>query len=279
MIIVAGGDSFVYGSELADCQDNTPAGIFGHSVSTFSALISKNADYKCVAWPGYANDSIARTVIAESSKHPKCGVIVSWTFPGRYEFRFSYDTGQKKSPWYAFNSWTIQNPDVVTREFSKKNQYIEEVFKQHHIKAKQTGTLFFAKTFYEHVGSSEYWEIYSTLKEIVYLQNYLKVNSIPYLFTCADNSILYNYTIEQADGYITSLQKQIDFNNWFWFPAGTNQNETKTPRGFYQWAVENKYPVGTTHPLEQAHKVAAELIKEKFNELVTNSLEQNSIRN
>jgi hypothetical protein len=43
--------------------------------------------------------------------------------------------------------------------------------------------------------------------------------------------------------------------------------------------VENKYPVGTTHPLEEAHTAAAELIKEKFNELVTNPLEQNSTRN
>jgi hypothetical protein len=43
--------------------------------------------------------------------------------------------------------------------------------------------------------------------------------------------------------------------------------------------VENKYPIGTTHPLEEAHTAAAKLIKEKFNEMVTKSLEQNKIRN
>ena len=43
--------------------------------------------------------------------------------------------------------------------------------------------------------------------------------------------------------------------------------------------MENKYPVGTTHPLEEAHQEAAKLIKEKFNELVTKPLEQNTIRN
>jgi hypothetical protein len=66
---------------------------------------------------------------------------------------------------------------------------------------------------------------------------------------------------------------QIDHDRWFWFPAGTGSNQTKTPRGFYQWAVENKYPVGTTHPLEQAHKDASTLMQGKFNELVTKHLQ------
>jgi len=57
------------------------------------------------------------------------------------------------------------------------------------------------------------------------------------------------------------------------FPSGTNPGDTLTPRGFYQWAVENKYKVGPQgHPLESAHVDAAGLIKEKFNELVKNPL-------
>jgi hypothetical protein len=47
---------------------------------------------------------------------------------------------------------------------------------------------------------------------------------------------------------------------------------TTDPRGFYQWARENKYPVGTTHPLEAAHADAAKLMQEKFNELVKKSV-------
>jgi hypothetical protein len=139
-------------------------------------------------------------------------------------------------------------------------------------RAKATGVADFAQTFYAHVGSTEYWEVYSSLKEIVYLQNYLKVNNIPYMFTCADNSLLYNYTVNQADSVINSLIMQIDMTKWFWFPAGTQANETCDPRGFYQWAKENKYPIGTTHPLEQAHADAAKLMQEKFNELVKKSL-------
>lgn len=253
-MIIAAGDSFVYGSELQSPNN------------TFTALLGSD---ECVAWPGYSNDAIARTTIERCEQGGVTGVIVSWTFPGRYEFRFTYDTQQRKSPWYSINSWTIEdNSSRIAQEFVTK----DDAILKHQIdtvkRAKQTGVQDFARTFYQHVGSSEYWEIYSTLKEIVYLQNYLKNKKIPYLFTCADNSIIYNYTVENADTVISSLCNQIDFNNWFWFPAGTHVHETCNPRGFYQWAMENKYKVGTTHPLEEAHQDAAELMKDRFNDLV-----------
>ena len=283
MILVAGGDSFVYGSELKDCLDaidrnDEKKNRYGHSVNTFSALLAQDLEYVCVAWPGYSNESIARTVIAECSQLNNCGVIVSWTFPGRYEFRFNYDTRQKKSPWFSFNSWTIQKPENIFKNFKKTHTGIQGIFEENYNNSLITGTNYFAQVFFEHVGNSEYWEIYSSIKEILYLQNFLKSKKIPYLFTCADNSLFYNFTVQNADKYISSIYEQIDFNNWFWFPQGHTANETKQPRGFYQWALENKYPVGTTHPLEEAHQAAAELIKEKFNELVTKPLEQNSIR-
>ena len=88
------------------------------------------------------------------------------------------------------------------------------------------------------------------------------------MFTCADNSIFYNYTVNNPDSIISSVYHQIDLSRWFWFPASTNPQDTMDPRGFYQWAVENKYPIGTTHPLEQAHIDAHKLMQGKFNELV-----------
>ena len=253
MIIVA-GDSFVYGSELTSPNN------------TFTALLGAN---ECVAWPGFSNDAIARTAIERCEQGGVTGVIVSWTFPGRYEFRFNYDTGQKKSPWYAFNAWTVKSDiNSIKKEFVLDNREILIAQKQTIERARKTGVATFADTFYKHVGDSEYWEIYSSLKEIVYLQNYLKVKGIPYMFTCADNSILYNYTISNADSIIASLFSQIDMVCWFWFPAGVTPQDTQQPRGFYQWAVENKYPIGTTHPLEEAHLDASKMMQEKFNELV-----------
>ena len=253
-MIIAAGDSFVYGSELAS-PDNT-----------FTALLGAD---ECVAWPGYSNDAISRNTIERCQQGGVDGVVVSWTFPGRYEFRFAYDTRQKKSPWYTINSWTNQNDiSKIEKEFILKDDVILIEQMRNIVNAKCTGVAEFAETFYKHVGSSEYWEIYTSLKEIVYLQNYLKVNKIRYMFTCADNSILYNSTISNGDSFINSLVKQIDKTHWFWFPAGTLSHETCIPRGFYQWALENKYKVGTTHPLEEAHTAAAQLMQEKFNELV-----------
>ena len=253
-MIIAAGDSFVYGSEL-----QSPA-------NTFTSLLGAD---ECIAWPGYSNDAIARTTIERCEQGGVAGVIVSWTFPGRYEFRFAYGTQQKKSPWYAINSWTIKSDiDSIKEEFVTDSPGILYVQKQTIDRARQTGVAEFADVFYKHVGGTEYWEVYSTLKEIIYLQNYLVVKQIPFMFTCADNSILYNYTVLNADSVISSLVNQLDDTKWFWFPAGTNPQDTLHPRGFYQWAVENKYPIGTTHPLEQAHLDASKLMQEKFNELV-----------
>jgi hypothetical protein len=259
MTIVVAGDSFVYGSELSDPS------------KTFPCLLAPGCDN--VAWPGFGNDSISRTTIERCEQGNVSGVIVSWTFPGRYEFRFAYDTKQRKSPWYSINAWTIKDSATeIENEFVTKDKAILDAQLESISRAKKTGVADFAKTFYAHVGATEYWEIYSSLKEIVYLQNYLKVKSIPYMFTCADNSILYNHTIRNSDSIIHSLISQIDMDKWFWFPAGTASHETCDPRGFYQWAIENKYPIGTTHPLDQAHADAANLMHEKFNELVTKSV-------
>ena len=92
-------------------------------------------------------------------------------------------------------------------------------------------------------------------KDIIELQEFLEFFTIPYLFTCVDNCVI-------------TYNEKIKWKNWYLFPAGTQDNETCTPRGFYQWAVENKYSIGVDgHPLEQAHRDAVTLIKEKFDEL------------
>jgi hypothetical protein len=95
--------------------------------------------------------------------------------------------------------------------------------------------------------------------EIIDLETYLQFHNIPYLFTCADNCV---------------VTGKLDYSNWFMFPPAAEEWNTTSPRGFYQWAVENKYTVGPdNHPLEQAHYDAAQLIKEKFNEVVKKHLQ------
>lgn len=263
MLIIAGGDSFIWGSELRDCFHGNSG---GHSRQTFTALLAGNNEYQCAAYPGNGNDSIARmTMIAcEQNRNKQIFVVVCWTFAGRYEFKFNFNNNPK---WEVINSWSIGKQ--YTGEEESKNSLVN----QHKDKADKLGIGEFAKSYFASVGFTEYWETYSSIKEVIYLQNYLKSNQIPYLFTCADSGFLKgNYTINHPDVTIDCLYKQIDWDKFFFFPPGIKENETKLPRGFYQWALENKYRVGDTHPLEEAHLDASKLIKEKFDEMVTQSI-------
>jgi hypothetical protein len=273
MIIVAGGDSFIFGSELAD-QTGARA-----SMNTIPALLSKSigAEYTCLAVPGNANNAIARQVMdyCETYKENKMFVFVMWTFVHRYDFRFNYSTGRKTSPWHSINLWDIVD-DVATlkKEFANQNQNVFDELVNDRYRADSTGLSEFSKMFYKHVGNSEYYEFYTSLKEIVFLQNYLDINNIPFMFTFADIHFKDSDQIKRhlTDPSMRTLYNQIKWDHWYEFPAGTKKGETLDPRGFYQWAVENKYQVGTTHPLEQAHADAAQLMQEKFNEMVKKSL-------
>jgi hypothetical protein len=272
MILVAGGDSFTWGSELQDTDQGKK-----HSNSTFSALLAEqaNLEYDCAAIPGNSNTGIARLVIEACNRHPseEIFVLVTWTFGQRYEFRFDYDTGEQGSPWYNISSWTIETVENIRGQM----KIVNEIIVDHHIKniknAESSGIAEFARAFFKHVGCSEYYELYTTFKEILFLQNYLKVNNIPYMFTTADWQ--HENYLRSRDTSIDSLYNAIDWSNWFFFEPGHGPAQTEYQRGFYQWAVENKYSTGTTHPLEKAHADACKLMKGKFNELVKKHNQQN----
>jgi hypothetical protein len=274
-ILVAGGDSFIWGSELSDQNED----IGNFSRLTYPALLARqyDFDYECSAWPSNANNAISRMTMSKcqqlKSNNEKFSVLITWTFSQRFEFRFNYDTMQRISPWYSINQWTIaDNTKSILQSFINNNKAVETHQTRNIETARSTGIADFAKTFYKHVGNSEYYELYSTLKEIVFMQNYLENNNISYLFTTADwQEENYN---RSSDTFLEDLYTQINWNNWYFFPPGDrNQpDQTNSPRGFYQWAVENKYKIGTTHPLEEAHLDASILMREKFDEMVKKSL-------
>ena len=233
MILVAAGDSFIWGSELSDSPD---CGVDGYSRSTFPALLADQfgLEYCCAAYPGNANNAISRMAIDAVNKiKGDKFLLVQWTYAQRNEFRFV-------DGWASINSWHTTHKD-------------------------------FSEVYFKHAGNTEYYEIYSTLKEIVFLQQYCQLNNIPYMFMTADNIFFRheNY-LRSQDSSLENLYSQINWDNWFWFPSGTESNDSTIPRGFHRWAIENKYTVGLKgHPLEKAHNDATMLIKEKFNELVT----------
>ena len=239
MILVAGGDSFVHGNELSDWDINSPR----DSLLTFPSLLAnwKKIEYVSCARPGNSNDAIARMTVNKCEQVKKEGkdifVLVAWTFVPRFEFPFTYNTDSPDSPFATISIYEGTNRRPVKD---------------------------FAKQFFTNVNI-DWFQHYNTIKSILLLQNYLKFNKIPYIFTASDN-IVFAY---QKDSQLETYWNMVDFQNWFMFPGADEPWNTTTPRGFYQWAVENKYPIGPyQHPLEKAHEDAANLMKDKFNELV-----------
>jgi len=239
--LIAGGDSFIYGSELADCIDNQ-----GHeqiSQLTYPALIAKETGmkYVCVARPGYSNSAIRRTVMNACEQYADIDlVVVSWSFSGRYEFRVNKE-------WRQISSWSAVD-DI--KEIEKKFQFDNPIVLQHHAdelaKAKKSGLSDFARWFYTNTDSVA--EIYDTLSNVVMLQQYLTLNNIPYVFTAADRNSI---DIKVEDESVVALQKQLS-KLWGWFDG----------KGFYTWAQDMKFPFATTHPREQAHIEAAHIFYE-----------------
>jgi len=255
--LIAGGDSFTYGSELNDCfqlvEGSPPQEVYSHH--TYSALLASemNLEYVCAAVPGSSNSAIRRNTMDVCEQYNDIDlVIVMWTFPNRYEFKFD-------DRWEQITLWSIEeNVEVrIKKEFQNENPI---VFNEHLKKLKRErnlGITDFAKTFYRHVGHTEYWECYSSLVEIVMLSNYLKLRNIPHLFTVADSFIINSQRHANDPSYKTLLDLTKNVN-WFLFPYD---------KGFYNWALDEKFPFATTHPREEAHIEAANLIYEHIRNL------------
>lgn len=256
--LIAGGDSFTYGSELKDCfvlSDNEPPREVP-SKNTFPALLSKELglEYTCVAVPGSSNGAIRRSVMNACATYNDIEqIIVTWSFPGRYEFNFN-GNWEQISPW----SVTDNAEETIRKDFHSDNPIVF----QHHLdklkREKELGISDFAQEFYSRIGGYEYWEVYSSLIDIVFLQQYLESKNIPYLFTGVDKCLIDNVNKHTTDLSVQTLWQQLDFNKWFWFPKD---------KGFYTWAKDNKFPFATTHPREEAHIEATNLIYEHFRNL------------
>ena len=245
-LLIAGGDSLIYGSELKDGNESP-------SQSTWPALIAKEIgmNYYCAAYPGFANSSIRRTVIDACENNTDVElVIVQWTFSGRYEFYFNNDYAK----WSRISAWSVT--DDLEKEIKKNFKANNPIVLDQHLKfferQKELGISEFAKVFYQHVGSSFQWEQYNLLSEIVMLQQYLELRNIPYMFTAADEKMFRDIS-SLNDESVATLEKLLDKTYWTWFPK---------KQGFYNWAVSEKFPFGTTHPLEESHVEAAHIAYE-----------------
>ena len=229
-LLIAGGDSFTFGSEL-------PSG--NHA---WSALLAERMDmeYLCTAKPGASNSSIRRRVInaVHQHKHRDLFVAVMWSFPNRYEFRFAYNTGHRDSPWYCINPWTFNDQDPADHFFNKDDKVLQQQLADRAHKEK-IGMSDFARSYVHNVAQTEYWEMYNSWCEIVMLQNYLIKHNIDYIFTYVDNSLFENNS--GNDLTLTAIQEDIDMSKFI------------MDEGMFNWAKRTNQQFYTTHPTEAAH--------------------------
>jgi len=243
-ILISGGDSFTYGNELDDATPNR------FSIRTWASNLADHMEmsYDCTAWGGHGNSAIARRTMTACQKHIEQGhnifVTVMWSFPSRYEFRFTYDTHERDAPWYTITPWTHErDQSVILDAFKNFKETVFDHYKRNQLTAQSTGLADFSEHFFKDVGDSEYYELYTTVKEMVFLQEWLKQRNIKYVYTYVDDCIFDHNT--PMDSYLKTLYDSLDLTKIY--------NPGKFC-GFFKWAQEGGYPFGATHPLEPAHE-------------------------
>jgi hypothetical protein len=229
-VLIAGGDSFTYGSELPS-QEHAWANL----------LATRKGWNICnTARPAASNSSIRRNVMNAVHKYSELDLFVAvmWSFPNRYEFRFAYDTGHLDSPWYSINPWTYNDENFEEHFFTKDDQVLAAQ-QANRANAEAKGMTAFAKSYVQNVAQTEYWEIYNSWCEIAMLQNYLIKHNIPYIFTQVDNSLFECNSV--MDSTLTTLRADIDMTKFV------------MDEGMFNWAKRTKQQFYTTHPHESAH--------------------------
>ena len=219
--VIAFGDSFTRGDELANCPDQLHEYLFPfqYSQSTWPASIAKllNCDYECYALGGIGNQWISWK-IADKLRQDTL-VIVNWTWFERFDY-VDIET----------DLWKTTHP----RHEDKLNHY-----------------------FYRNLDS-DIWNLHRNLQQMHSTISLLKQNNIDFIMTCLDThySLTYNDMRSPGPGTIawnraiSSLQEQVvpyivDFEDM----------------SFLEWSKHNNYELGPHgHPLEEAHIEAAKYI-------------------
>ena len=256
---IAGGCSFTLGNELSD--DN--GGKIPSQKTWAHGLCEGNSmEYICTALGGLGNQAIARRVFSGLSKHEGIGAVaVMWTFPSRYDWAMPRHRALEDSRWASISPWdtaaghaeammTIAESKTQQEQWVSRNKYLKE-----------TGVKDFAEAIYRY-AANQYHEIYLSWKSIIWLQNILEKRKIKYFFTLSDNSLFYQESRhhKDQDAFMKALHSEIDLTKWFSFG--------ERMMGFNQWALLNDYQRGTTHPLDQAHADAVQLMLPTFKKII-----------
>ena len=220
--VIAIGDSFTRGDELADCPEQLHEYLFPfqYSQSTWPASIAKllDCEYECYSLGGIGNQWISWKTADKLQQDTL--VIVNWTWFERFDYI---------DP--ATDLWTTTHP----RYEDKLNHY-----------------------FYRNLDS-DIWNLYRNLQQMHSSISLLKQNDINFIMTCVDPHYGANFDYFRPPGSdvsthwetaITNLQAQVKHYivNFYGYT-------------FLEWAKHKNFKIGPNgHPLEKAHVEAAKYI-------------------
>ena len=220
--VIAVGDSFTRGDELANCPEQLHEYLysFQYSQSTWPALIAKllDCDYECYALGGIGNQWISWKIADKLEEDTL--VIVNWTWFERFDYIDS-----------DIDVWATTHP----RHNDNLNHY-----------------------FYRNIDS-DIWNLHRNLQQMHSAISLLKQNNVDFIMTCLDTNYCADFNNFRPPGSnvsthwknaIDNLQAQVSHYivNFFGYT-------------FLEWAKHKNFELGPGgHPLEKAHIEAAKYI-------------------
>lgn len=172
--IVGFGDSFVFGSELANNDD-------GQLSWLGQASRQLNVEYETYAVPGCGNENISRQILTYFSNNPSDNVlaVINWTWGARWDF---YVTGKE--------TWTTLGLSCVPPKLAPLVG-LDEAEK-------------ILEFYNKYPGNSTTWDKFRTLQTIYATQQFLKQLNVPSVQTYMDAEMW--DTTWHAPDYIRTLQ-------------------------------------------------------------------------
>jgi len=267
--IVSFGDSFIYGSELKDNTDGSLA---------WPALAAQELghEYDTRAVPGCTNEAIARQIFTYFSSHKKANTlaVINWTWCMRWDFYL-----------FATKEWAGLGPTCVPDKL--KNQLD---------KAQATKLIEF---YNNNVTHAHEWNQFRSLQAIMSVQSFLRAHDIKNIQTYMDRELfmppkapsrLEHYHAFRDDSWPNiseesqlnqlppNIKSELDedygnmadpeyirtMQNMTWPDMQDFNGET-----FLEWSRSQGYkitPPPGDHPLEQAHRAAADYWKPRYNQ-------------
>jgi hypothetical protein len=216
--IVSFGDSFVFGSELQDNHDGSKA---------WAGLAAQQlgVEYQTHSNPGCGNDAIAQQIYTHFSDDSTVNdlAVINWTWTCRWDVYIA-----------DYETWITLGPTCVP----KKLQHLLDSTQSHQL----------IDLYRDYLNKSLTWNKIRNLQTIFAAQQYLKIKKIKNVQTYMDYELF--STEWHCPSYIAEMQKLVkpEMTDW-----GDGLN-------FLDWCRERQFEITDVgwHPLEEAHKAAAE---------------------